>query len=67
MKRDAINLGEEKISRLFQIYLFPTLMGMLSLCAVTAFDGIFKVLKKLYRLLCLLFYVVWFFLFLLFY
>lgn len=41
MKRDAINLGEEKISKLFRVYLFPTLMGMLSLCAVTATDGIF--------------------------
>lgn len=41
MKRDAINLGEEKVSKLFKVYLFPTLLGMLSLCAVTATDGIF--------------------------
>lgn len=41
MKRDTINLGEEKVSKLFRIYLFPTLLGMLSLCAVTATDGVF--------------------------
>lgn len=41
MKRDAIDLGEVKISRLFRIYLIPTLLGMLSLCAVTTTDGIF--------------------------
>lgn len=36
MNRDSIDLGEVKISRLFRIYLVPTLLGMLSLCAVTA-------------------------------
>ena len=41
MKRDSIDLGKVKISRLFRIYLIPTLLGMLSLCAVTATDGIF--------------------------
>lgn len=41
MERDSINLGEVKIPKLFRIYLIPTLLGMLSLCAVTATDGIF--------------------------
>ena len=41
MKRDAIDLGTLECSRLFRIYLVPTLLGMLSLCAVTATDGIF--------------------------
>lgn len=41
MQRDQIDLGTVKISRLFRLYFFPTLMGMLSLCAVTAIDGIF--------------------------
>lgn len=41
MKRDAIDLGKEKVSRLFRIYFIPTLLGMLSLCFVTATDGIF--------------------------
>ncbi len=41
MQRDSINLGEVKIPRLFRMYFIPTLLGMLSLCAVTATDGIF--------------------------
>lgn len=41
MQRDAIDLGRVRIPRLFRIYLVPTLIGMLSLCAVTAIDGIF--------------------------
>ena len=41
MERDSINLGEVKIPKLFRLYLIPTLLGMLSLCAVTATDGIF--------------------------
>lgn len=41
MNRDAIDLGKVNIPRLFRIYLVPTLLGMLSLCAVTATDGIF--------------------------
>lgn len=41
IERDAINLGEERIPLLFRRYLVPTLFGMLSLCAVTATDGIF--------------------------
>lgn len=41
MKRDAIDLGKVNIPTLFRIYLVPTLLGMLSLCAVTATDGIF--------------------------
>ncbi|MDE6489919.1 MAG: MATE family efflux transporter [Muribaculaceae bacterium] len=41
MKRDAIDLGKVRIPALFKIYFVPTLLGMLSLCAVTATDGIF--------------------------
>ena len=41
MDRDSINLGEVNIPKLFRIYFIPTLLGMLSLCAVTATDGIF--------------------------
>lgn len=41
MERDSLDLGSLKISKLFRIYLFPTLFGMLSLCLVTATDGIF--------------------------
>lgn len=41
MQRDSIDLGTVKIPRLFRLYLIPTLLGMLSLCAVTATDGIF--------------------------
>lgn len=41
MQRDAIDLGKVHIPRLFRIYFIPTLLGMLSLCAVTATDGIF--------------------------
>lgn len=41
MKRDSIDLGTVAVPRLFRIYLIPTLLGMLSLCAVTATDGIF--------------------------
>ncbi|MDE5989256.1 MAG: MATE family efflux transporter [Duncaniella sp.] len=41
MKRDAIDLGKVSIPSLFRIYLVPTLLGMLALCAVTATDGIF--------------------------
>lgn len=41
MMRDEINLGEIKVSKLFRLYFIPTLLGMLSLCAVTAADGIF--------------------------
>ncbi len=41
MQRDAIDLGSERIPRLFKIYFIPTLFGMLSLCGVTAVDGIF--------------------------
>lgn len=35
------DLGTTPIRRLFRTYLVPTLVGMLSLCAVTAADGIF--------------------------
>ncbi|MDE6176079.1 MAG: MATE family efflux transporter, partial [Paramuribaculum sp.] len=41
MKRDSIDLGTVAVPHLFRIYLIPTLLGMLSLCAVTATDGIF--------------------------
>lgn len=41
MNRDAIDLGKMNIPRLFKLYLVPTLFGMLSMCAVTATDGIF--------------------------
>ena len=40
MKRDAIDLGKAKVGSLFKIYFVPTLLGMLSLCIVTAPDGI---------------------------
>lgn len=41
MKRDAIDFEKEKISVLFRKLLIPTLWGTISLCAVTAIDGIF--------------------------
>ena len=41
MNRDSIDLGSVDIPRLFKAYLVPTLLGMLSMCAVTATDGIF--------------------------
>lgn len=41
MKRDAIDLGSMNVPLLFRKYFFPTLMGMLSMSAVTAADGIF--------------------------
>lgn len=41
MKRDAIDLGTLKVSALFRKYFFPTLLGMLSMSAVTAIEGIF--------------------------
>lgn len=41
MKRDAIDLSKTNVYALFCKYLFPTLMGMLSISAVTAIDGIF--------------------------
>lgn len=41
MNRDSIDLGSDQIPRLFRLYLVPTLLGMLAICAVTATDGIF--------------------------
>lgn len=41
MKRDAIDLGSERVFTLFRKYFVPTLLGMLSMSAVTAMDGIF--------------------------
>lgn len=41
MQRDSIDLGSAAIPRLFKAYFIPTLLGMLSLCAVTTTDGIF--------------------------
>ena len=35
------DLGKMRIPRLFKIYFIPTLLGMISMSAVTAFDGIF--------------------------
>lgn len=36
-----IDLGKEPTGRLFRQYFVPTLLGMLSLCVVTAADGVF--------------------------
>ena len=41
MKRDAINFENEKTSVLFRKLLMPTLLGTISISAVTAIDGIF--------------------------
>ena len=41
MQRNDIDLGRGNIPHLFRIYLIPTLIGMLSICGVTAIDGIF--------------------------
>lgn len=41
MERDAIDLGKERVFRLFRQYFIPTLFGMLCLSAVTTVDGIF--------------------------
>lgn len=41
MNRDSIDLGQVHIPQLFRKYFAPTLLGMLSLCMVTATDGIF--------------------------
>lgn len=41
MKRDAINFENEKIPVLFRKILIPTLLGTVSMSAVTAIDGIF--------------------------
>ncbi|MDL2222999.1 MATE family efflux transporter [Bacteroidales bacterium OttesenSCG-928-M11] len=41
MERDAIDFETLKVSKLFRKLFFPTLMGMLSISAVTAIDGIF--------------------------
>ena len=41
MERDAIDLGSVNVFRLFNKYFIPTLLGMLSMSAVTAIDGIF--------------------------
>lgn len=41
MERDAIDLGTLKVTKLFKRYFIPTLLGMLSISAVTAIDGIF--------------------------
>ena len=40
MKRDAIDFEKDKVSSLFRKLLIPTLLGSLSLSAVTAIDGI---------------------------
>lgn len=41
MERDSIELGTLNVSTLFRKYFIPTLLGMLSISAVTAIDGIF--------------------------
>lgn len=41
MERDAIDLGNVNVFRLFNRYFVPTLLGMLCMSAVTAIDGIF--------------------------
>jgi Na+-driven multidrug efflux pump len=41
MQRDAIDLGTVNVFSLFKKYFIPTLLGMLSMSAVTAADGIF--------------------------
>lgn len=41
MKRDAINFEEERVPVLFRKILIPTLLGTISISAVTAIDGIF--------------------------
>jgi len=37
----TIDLGQQSVGRLFRSYFIPTLLGMLSLSAVTALDGVF--------------------------
>lgn len=41
MKKDAIDLSSQNVFLLFGKYFIPTLLGMLSISAVTAIDGIF--------------------------
>ncbi len=41
MRPKVFDLGQTSVARLFGIYFFPTLVGMLSTCVVTATDGIF--------------------------
>lgn len=41
MEKDAIDLGKTNVHKLFGQYFFPTLLGMLSVSAVTTIDGIF--------------------------
>ncbi len=41
MERDSIELGTLNVDKLFRKYFIPTLLGMLSMSAVTAIDGIF--------------------------
>lgn len=41
MERDAIDLESVNVFKLFNKYFIPTLLGMLSMSAVTAIDGIF--------------------------
>ena len=41
MERDTIDFGTVKVAELFRRLFIPTLLGMLSISAVTAIDGIF--------------------------
>ncbi len=40
MKEKQIDFGNEKVAVVFRKLFFPTLLGMLSLSAVTTIDGI---------------------------
>ncbi len=41
LEKDALDLGKLNVYKLFSKYFFPTLLGMLSISALTAIDGIF--------------------------
>ena len=41
MKRDAIDFERDRVSALFRKLLIPTLLGTISISAVTVIDGIF--------------------------
>ena len=43
MDRDAIDFGTADVKALFRKLFIPTVLGMLSLSAVTAADGIFEI------------------------
>lgn len=41
LEKDSIDLGKVNVYKLFNKYFFPTLLGMLSVSALTTIDGIF--------------------------